>query len=141
MLKSELIAKTAKVKAAQRTASTALDDATALEAMAIFEEWTTATTYAVNDRIRYGEKLYKCVQAHTSQTDWTPDVTPALWEVVTIEDGSREHPIAYTIGMVLESGRYYSEDGKLYLCNRDTGVPVYNRLADLVGIYVVLADA
>ena len=86
MKKSELLEKTAKVKAAQRTASTALDDATAIEAMAIFDEWAMDTAYAVNDRIRYADKLYRCVQAHTSQTDWTPDNTPALWVEVSVDE-------------------------------------------------------
>lgn len=86
MKKSELIAKTAKVKAAQKTASTALDDATALEAIAIFEEWATATAYAIGDRVRYIEKLYKCNIAHTSQTDWTPDKQSALWSEVSNEE-------------------------------------------------------
>ena len=41
--------------------------------------------------------------------------------------------------MALEKGKYYSQDGVTYLCTRDTGIAVYNKLADLVGIYVVLA--
>lgn len=86
MLKSELLEKTAKVKAAQRTASTALDDATALDAMAIFDEWQTATAYDVGERVRYGDKLYKCVQSHTAQEGWTPDVTLALWVEVSVEE-------------------------------------------------------
>lgn len=86
MTKAELIAKTAKVKAAQRTASTALDDATALEAMVIFDEWQTATVYAVNDRIRYADKLYKCNIAHTSQDDWRPDKPSALWSEVSADE-------------------------------------------------------
>ena len=46
----------------------------------------TFIPYNVNERIRYEEILYKCVQAHTSQTDWTPNITPALWTVVSLED-------------------------------------------------------
>lgn len=44
--------------------------------------------------------------------------------------------IPYSGNMTLEAGKYYSQSGKTYLCNRDTGNPVYNALADLVGIYV-----
>ena len=38
--------------------------------------------------------------------------------------------------MALENGKYYSQDGTTYLCNRDTVNPVYNPLRELVGIYV-----
>ena len=63
-----------------------LDDAAALDAMAIYPAWGIGAAYAVNDRIRYGACLYKCVQAHTSQADWTPDATPALWVKVSVEE-------------------------------------------------------
>ena len=63
-------------------AATSLDDADALEAVELFPAWTADKWYEADERIRYGEKLYRCVQAHTSQTDWTPDVTPALWTEV-----------------------------------------------------------
>lgn len=86
MKKSELIAKTAKVKAAQRTASTALDDATAIEAIVIFDEWQTATAYEVGIRVRYADKLYKCNIAHASQDDWRPDKPSALWSEVSADE-------------------------------------------------------
>lgn len=63
-----------------------LTDETALTAIELFPEWKPFIPYNVNERIRYEEILYKCVQAHTSQTDWTPDITPALWTIVSLED-------------------------------------------------------
>ena len=63
-------------------AAISLSDEDALEAVELFPAWKDATAYALDDRIRYGDKLYKCVQAHTSQADWTPDKTPALWTEV-----------------------------------------------------------
>lgn len=63
-----------------------LDDATALDAMAIYPAWEADTAYAIGQRVRYGDKLYKCVQAHTSQGDWMPSATPALWVRVSIEE-------------------------------------------------------
>ena len=63
-------------------ASVSLDDTDALEAVELFPNWQTDTAYTLDIRVRYGEKLYKCVQAHTSQADWTPDQTPALWTEV-----------------------------------------------------------
>lgn len=40
----------------------------------------------MGDRRRFDGVLYKCVQAHTTQADWTPDITPALWVAVSIEE-------------------------------------------------------
>jgi hypothetical protein len=63
-------------------AAVSLGDDDALEAVELFPAWDVGKAYAVDERIRYVEKLYRCVQAHTSQADWTPDVTPALWAEV-----------------------------------------------------------
>lgn len=63
-------------------AAASLADEDALEAVELFPAWRTVAEYAIDDRVRYGEKLYRCVQAHTSQSDWTPDATPALWTEV-----------------------------------------------------------
>ena len=63
-----------------------LDDTTALTGVELFPVWATDTTYAVGDRVQYNGVLYKCVQAHTSQADWMPDATPALWVIVSIEE-------------------------------------------------------
>lgn len=63
-----------------------LDDETALTGVELFPVWAIGTAYAVDDRVQHGGTLYKCVQAHTSQADWTPDATPALWVVVSIDE-------------------------------------------------------
>lgn len=63
-----------------------LDDATALTGVELFPAWATDTAYAVGNRVQYNGVLYKCVQAHTSQADWMPDATPALWVIVSVEE-------------------------------------------------------
>ena len=67
-------------------ASVSLSDEDALGGVELFPAWkageTTGINYAVGDRVRYEDKLYKCVQAHTSQIGWEPPVTPALWTEV-----------------------------------------------------------
>lgn len=63
-----------------------LDDETALTGVELFPVWVTGNAYAAQDRVQYEGTLYKCVQAHTSQSDWTPDATPALWVVVSLEE-------------------------------------------------------
>lgn len=68
----------------QATAS--LDDAEALSGIELFPMWKTGTSYAIDDRVQHNDILYKCVQSHISQSDWTPDVTPALWVVVSLDE-------------------------------------------------------
>ena len=75
-----------KLRAAMDIAGAKLDDATALDAMALYLLWKTDVAYAIGQRVRYGDKLYKCVQAHTSQGDWMPSATPALWVRVSVEE-------------------------------------------------------
>ena len=75
-----------KVRAAMDKVGATLDDATALDAMMLYPIWAANAEYTIGQRVRHGEKLYKCVQAHTSQADWTPDATPALWTQVSVEE-------------------------------------------------------
>lgn len=63
-----------------------LDDKTALERVELFPLWNKDIAYNTNDRVSYQKTLYKCVQSHTSQESWTPDITPALWVQVSIEE-------------------------------------------------------
>lgn len=63
-------------------ASASLSDEDALEAVELFEVWAADTEYTVDQRVRHGDKLYRCVQSHTSQSGWEPDKTPALWTEV-----------------------------------------------------------
>ena len=72
------------VEIAEETAK--LTDEVALTVIRLFPAWQTDHAYAVDERIRYGGKLYRCVQSHTSQSEWTPDVTPALWTEVAMPD-------------------------------------------------------
>ena len=59
-----------------------LDDAAALTGMELFPAWAAGNAYAIDDRVRYNGALYKCVQAHTGQADWTPDAAPSLFAEV-----------------------------------------------------------
>ena len=74
--------KARKLRAMIEKASVSLPDEDALEAVELFPVWQADTAYSLGARIRFGDKLYKCVQAHTSQADWEPDKTPALWTEV-----------------------------------------------------------
>lgn len=63
-------------------ASASLTDEDALGGVELFAPWAADTAYALDVRVRFEGKLYKCVQAHTSQEDWTPPAVPALWTEV-----------------------------------------------------------
>ena len=118
-----------------------VDDATAVRMTAFYPEWAKDTAYTDGYKVQYLGKLYKVVQAHTSQETWTPDITASLYtRIDEVHDGSKYDPIPYEGNMALENGKYYSQGGVTYLCNRDTGNPVYNKLSELVGIYVEVVE-
>ena len=99
-----------------------LDDETALTGVELFPAWVIGKAYVVGDRVQHGGTLYKCVQAHTSQADWAPDATPALWVVVSVDEYPEWiQPIgahdAYNIGdKVTYNGQHYvcTSDGNVY---------------------------
>ena len=67
-------------------ASVSLADEDALQAVELFPQWVTGHAYAVDERLQYKNVLYRVVQVHTSQADWTPDKTPALFVVVSLDE-------------------------------------------------------
>ena len=67
-------------------ASTSLTDEDALQAVELFPQWVIEHAYVVGERLQYNGVLYRVVQAHTSQADWTPDITPALFVVVSLDE-------------------------------------------------------
>ena len=84
-------------------------------------------------------KLWKTIQAElTIESHYPPGVgTESLYtEVCETHDGTLYDAIPYDGNMVLENGKHYTQDGVVYRCTRDTGNPVYNTLAELVGLYV-----
>ena len=118
-----------------------VDDATAVRMTAFYPEWAKDTAYTVGYKVQYLGKLYKVIQAHTSQETWTPDITASLYERIDeVHDGTKYDPIPYEGNMALVSGKYYIEDNVTYICNRDTGNPVYNKLSELIGIYVEVVE-
>lgn len=66
--------------------ATGLDDSAALENTELFPNWHTDTAYKVGDRVRHDGILYKCLIAHTSQSDWIPSNAVSLWARVLIPD-------------------------------------------------------
>jgi len=78
MLRSELF----KYRELIEKGSASLPDADAIEAVGLFPLWAVGVAYSVGERVQYDGKLYKVVQAHTSQADWAPPTVPALFTEV-----------------------------------------------------------
>ena len=127
-----------KIKEMMHKASSSLSDTDALQAIELYDEWKPDTDYIIGDRRRYEGTLYKSRQVHTSQSIYPPNTVPALWEVVAPEGkgDSPDNPIVYNQSMAIEEGKFYIENDVIYLCIRDSGVPLYTALANVVGNYV-----
>ena len=67
-------------------AAVSLPDEDALQAVELFPQWVVDYAYAVDERLQYNGVLYRVIQAHTSQADWAPDKTPALFVVVSLDE-------------------------------------------------------
>lgn len=77
--------------AASMMATKTLSDEETLSVSVIFPEWSSnSVSYKKDDRVRYGNMLYKCLQEHVSQNLWTPDAASSLW--VRIDDPAIEWP-------------------------------------------------
>ena len=121
----------------QQINTLSVDDNTALRMREYYPEWEAGQDYPEGFKVQYGGALYKVLQAHTSQDGWEPENAPSLWtEICESHAGTLNDPIPYSGNMALESGKYYIQDYVIYLCTRDTINPVYNPLAELVGLYV-----
>lgn len=130
-------------------AAVSLSDGEAATVPELITAWAYPVAYAEGDRRSYGGKVYKCRQAHTSQADWNPAATPALWVVIDVTHaGTQDDPIPAARGMEYEYGKYYldSEDGKTYLCER-TGEAAGGKIVlqylphELVGNYFKAVSA
>ena len=122
---------------AQQINTLTVDDNTAFRMVAFYPEWAENAEYTAEYKVQRDGKLWRCRQAHTSQTGWEPENAASLWtEICESHAGTLEDPIPYSGNMALESGKYYMQDGKIYRCTRDTVNPVYNALSELVGLYV-----
>jgi hypothetical protein len=107
-----------------------LDDEKAMEVATIYDPWVVGKAYAVGDFLTYGQnnvgdpQLYKVAQAHTSQSDWKPDTTPALYVAIGLDE--QGYPVwsqptgahdAYNKGDIVDyNGALYQSqiDGNVY---------------------------
>lgn len=120
-----------------------LTDEESLQVIDWFPVWKANMELKTGEKILYNGKLYEILQDHTSQDGWEPSInTASLFKEVAINNtfGTKDNPIEYNNNMALESGKYYIQNNIKYLCTRDTGTAVYNDLAALIDIYVIIAS-
>lgn len=122
-----------------------IDDNTSLRMLAYYPTFGEIIGNTVNKgfKFTYKNKLYKVIQDNLLiQEQYKPDNgTESLYmRIDEIHDGTLYDAIPYEGNMVLESGKYYTQNNVVYLCNRDTINPVYNSLAELVGVYVKVVE-
>ena len=144
-MRTDILQQAQEIRTSIDSVTGTMADADAAKNPMLFLPWESDTQYAVGDRRRHDGKVYKCLQAHTSQAGWEPSAVPALWVVInTSSPGTIDDPIPAARGMEYEYGKYYldPEDGKTYLCKR-TGEVAGGKVVlqymphELVGHYFV----
>lgn len=65
------------IRAAMDAAAAALTDEQALTAAALYPLWDGGAQYDAGERVRFDGTLYKCLQPHAAQPDWTQTVAPS----------------------------------------------------------------
>lgn len=120
-MSKKLIEQAQAIREAMDYAGASLDEETAMVCVALYRPWVIGTTYKKDEYFTYGvnrvgdPQLYKVVQDHTSQADWTPDSNPALYTPIGLDESG--YPIwskptgahdAYNKGDIV------SYNGKLY---------------------------
>lgn len=123
-----------------------LTDQQSLSVKSLYPNWEDliGQTLSVGTKLQYGDKLFKVVQQHTAQKEWVPGIdTASLYtEIVEDHEGTLEDPIPYPEdgNMVIYNGKYYIENGIIYQCIRDSGIPLYTALANVVDNYVKVVE-
>lgn len=106
-----------------------LDDDKAMEVADLYPEWKSKKSYVVDEIVKHGvngdneTQLYKVIQAHTSQDDWTPDVTPSLYKKIGFTDdgvGIWTQPLGSTDAYM--KGDVVSYNGELWTSDVDNNV-------------------
>ena len=141
-MRTDILQQAQAIRASMDAAAIVLTDEQAAKAPRLYPTWAAGLTVKAGDRLYYPrtDRLYKVLSDHTTQADWTPDAVPALYTVIdAAHSGTQDDPIPYDGNMELTTGLYYTQSGVTYMCSRSTGQPVYNALAELVGLYVEVA--
>lgn len=125
-----------------------LTDEQSLEVKDLYPTWEELIGQQIEKdfKLTYEGKLYKALQQHTVQEQWKPGIdTASIYAVISASaneehDGTKEDPIPYVQNMVLEKGKYYTQEGVLYKCIQSTITGYPNDLKDLASIVEKVED-
>ena len=132
------------VKMAIKQARQITDDQEALAVKCLYKNWSKqlGRELTVGEYVQHGDRLYRVLTTHVAQANWEPGVgTESLFVIVDkTHAGTKEDPIPWNANMECEEGKYYSEDGVIYLCVRASGIALQCKIVDVLGNYFQLAE-
>ena len=124
-MRSDIMEQVLAIKESMDIAARFLTDTQAAKAPRIYPVWRVGLVVEAGDRLYYEgtKRLYKVNKnmGHTTQADWTPDKTPAMFTIIEVEHaGTQDDPITAARGMEYVYGLYYTdpENNNLYKCER-----------------------
>lgn len=129
--------------AKQQINTLSVDDDTALRMKSYYPTWqelaeANFTAEKAGYKFTYGDDLYKTVKANQQfLSNWIPGQgTESIFERIDeTHKGTEKDPIPYKTNMTVYKNKYYTEEGILYRCTRDSGIPLQNKASELVGHY------
>ena len=132
------------VKMAIKQARQITDDQEALAVKCLYKNWSKqlGRELTVGEYVQHGDRLYRVLTTHVAQANWEPGVgTESLFVIVDkTHAGTKEDPIPWNANMECEEGKYYSENGVIYLCVRASGIALQCKIVDVLGNYFQLAE-
>lgn len=103
------------------SAAESQSDEQALQSIELFRKWRAGRTVLAGERYQHNGVLYRVIQSHTTQESWTPDITPALWTVVSLEEWP-EIPENIPAENPWMAGMQGTWKGQHYICQLDNCV-------------------
>ena len=113
-----------------------LPDDSAAKYTELYKDWDSleeGATLTEGEKYKYVDILYRVIMTHQKQREWNPKDASTLFVAINESNaGTLEDPIPWASGMQPEAGKYYSEDSLIAKCIENPGIPLYNRLSELV---------
>lgn len=132
------------IKMAVKQARKITDDQEALELKMLYKQWEKqiGRELTVGEYVQHGDRLYRVLTTHIAQENWEPGVgTESMFVVIDkVHAGTIDDSIPWNANMECEEGKYYSEDGVIYLCIRTSGIALQCKIVDVLGNYFQLAE-
>ena len=136
------------VFAKQQINTLSVDDNTALRMKSYYPTWqelvdANFTAEKAGYKFTYVDDLYKTVKANQQfLPNWIPgqDTESIFERIDETHTGTKEDPIPYKVNMTVYADKYYTEDGILYRCIRDSDIPLQNKASELVGHYFEVVE-